>query len=69
MAFAGISSRGGGWGHFLIWLLLVCAAEQGVNFRVLSLKQGALAFSLFGVLNKVPFWTDRSLFKEYKGWR
>lgn len=56
-------------GHFLIWLLLVCTAEQGMIFRVLSLKQGVLTFSLFGVLNKVPFWTDRSLFKECKGWR
>ena len=28
--------RGGGV-QFLIWLLLVCAAEQGMIFRVLSL--------------------------------
>ena len=55
MAFARISSRGEGGGHFLIWLLLVCTAEQGMIFRVLSLKQGVQTFSLFGVLNKVPF--------------
>lgn len=54
-------------GHFVIWLLLVCTAEQGMIY--LSLKQGVLTFSLFGVLNKVPFWTDRSLFKECEGWR
>lgn len=58
---------GGGGGHFLFWLLLVCTAEQGMIY--LSLKQGVLTFSLFGVLNKVPFWTDRSLFKECEGWR
>ena len=69
MAFARISSRGEGGGHFLIWLLLVCTAQQGMIFRVLSLKQGVLTFSLFGVLNKVPFWTDRSLFKEREGLR
>ena len=69
MAFATISSRGEEGGHFLIWLFLVCTAEQGMIFRGLSLKQGVLTFSLFGVLNKVPFWTDRSLFKECEGWR
>ena len=59
---------GGGWA-LSYWLFLVCTAEQGMIFRGLSLKQGVLTFSLFGVLNKVPFWTDRSLFKECEGWR
>ena len=28
-------------GHSLIWPIRVCAAEQGMVFRLLSLKQGA----------------------------
>ena len=31
---------GGGGGHWIIWPWRVCAAEQGMVFRVLSLKQG-----------------------------
>ena len=31
---------GGGGGHSLIWPIRVCAAEQGMVFKVLSLKQG-----------------------------
>ena len=34
------SWRGRGWGHSLIWPIRVCAAEQGMVFKVLSLKQG-----------------------------
>ena len=33
---------GGGGGDSLIWPIRVCAAEQGMVFRVLSLKQGIL---------------------------
>ena len=33
-----IPVRGGG--HSLIWPILVCAAEKGMVFKVLSLKQG-----------------------------
>ena len=35
-----IRSRGGGGGHSLIWPKRVCAAQQGMVFRVLPLKQG-----------------------------
>ena len=31
---------GGGGGHSLIWPRRICAAEQGMVFRVLTLKQG-----------------------------
>ena len=31
---------GGGGGHSLIWPIQVCAAEQGIFFKVLSPKQG-----------------------------
>ena len=31
---------GRGGGHSLIWPMLVCAAEKGMVFKVLSLKQG-----------------------------
>ena len=41
-------------GDSLIWPKRVCAAEQGIVFRVLSLRQ-----SLFGVLNRVCFLTGR----------
>ena len=30
----------GGGGHSLFWPVQVCAAEQGMVFKVLSLKQG-----------------------------
>ena len=33
-----VPSRAGG--HFLIWTKRVCAAQQGMVFRVLNLKQG-----------------------------
>ena len=49
----------GGLGPFLIWAKRVCAAGQGMVFRVLSLKQG-IQFLLFSVLNRVFSW-PRSL--------
>ena len=42
--------------HSLIWPIRVCAAEQGMVFRVLTLKQGILIL-LLSVLNTVSFQT------------
>ena len=45
-------------GYFLIWPKQVCAAEQGMVFKVLSLKRG-IRFHYYSVsvLNTVSFWT------------
>ena len=37
---AGLGRRPGRGGHSLIWPKRVCAAQQGMVFRVLRLKQG-----------------------------
>ena len=50
----------GGGGHSLNYL---CAAEQAIVFKVLSLKQSVI--SELGILNGVLFWT-RSLLKSVK---
>ena len=52
---------GGGGGHSLIWPIRLCAADQGIVFRVLSLEKGVF-------LDWKPFkdgktWHERSTFE------
>ena len=44
----------GGGGQPLIWPIQVCAAEQGVAFKVLSIKQGIQGI-LLSVFSRVSF--------------
>ena len=44
-------------GNSPIWPQPLCAAEQGMVFRVLGLEQIRYTISLFSLLYEVPFWT------------
>ena len=45
-------------GYSLVRLQPGCAAEPGLVFRVLGLKQAGYTISLFSILYRVPFWTE-----------
>ena len=45
-------------GYSLVSLQLGCAAEQGLIFRVLGLRQARYTISLFSILYRGPFWTE-----------
>ena len=58
---SGGTSRWGAGGHSLIWPIRLCAADQGIAFRVLSLEKGVF-------LDWKPFkdcktWHERSTFE------
>ena len=44
-------------GYSPIWPQPLCAAEQGMVFRMLGLEQVRYTISLFSLLYEVPFWT------------
>ena len=47
----------GGGGHSHIWPIRVCATEQCMVFKVLSLKIIGYTILLVSVFNRVSFWT------------
>ena len=53
----------GGGGGSLLWPIRVCAAEQGMVFRVLSIKRGPYNFTIKSLEQGVVF-LDWRPFKE-----
>ena len=51
-------------GHSHIWSSRVCSADQGMEFRVLSLNQGIQ--SHLSVMNRGSFWTGSLVKKRVK---
>ena len=47
--------EGGGRGYSIISPKQICAAKQGMVFRVVSLKQGLQPVPLFGIFYRVCF--------------
>ena len=58
---SGGTSCWGGGGHSLIWPIRLCAADQGIVFRVLSLEKGV--FLDWKPFNDCKTWHERSTFE------